>query len=248
MGPLFLGIVLDSYGPRVCSLVSILVIASGFFIFSLPSTSELQLFMPGMCLIAFGGPGAQSAIIHLSNLFPELKATMTAIITGCFQLSFIIFYIFDECWINFGWTYSQLFRAYCIVCLLNLTITYCIWPDQPLNYDEQMRFLHPNDIEEVHEVSKTLRTTYRLPSVMLSPTRSILDRTTINNGDYGGIQSARDAQRVAHREEVAAFFAAHDLPDNNENSIRRKHLPKALELVSFGIAQELANLTNTETC
>lgn len=79
--PLLLGIVLDRYGPRVCSAISILLVASGFLIFGF-STPSFQLFVPGIVLIAFGGPGVQSSIIHLSNLYPSAKATATSIITG----------------------------------------------------------------------------------------------------------------------------------------------------------------------
>ena len=62
MGPLFLGIILDYYGPRVSSLVSIILIALGFFLFSISDINGYDFFAPSMCLIAFGGPGAQSAM------------------------------------------------------------------------------------------------------------------------------------------------------------------------------------------
>ena len=69
LGPLILGIILDLYGPRICSVVSIAFIATGCGIFGLSSQSELPLFVPGMCLIAFGGPGMMiyrlAVIIHM---------------------------------------------------------------------------------------------------------------------------------------------------------------------------------------
>ena len=88
VGPLALGIVLDSYGPRVCSICAVIVIALGFTLFAYSDLAEFDFFVPAMCMIAFGGPGAQSAIIHLSNLFPAWKATATAMITGSFQVLF----------------------------------------------------------------------------------------------------------------------------------------------------------------
>ena len=62
LGPLILGIILDLYGPRICSVVSIAFIATGCGIFGLSSQSEFPLFVPGMCLIAFGGPGTVTDI------------------------------------------------------------------------------------------------------------------------------------------------------------------------------------------
>lgn len=109
LGPLVLGIVLDTYGPRVCSMLSITLIGLGCFLFSVSDVEKFPLFMPAICLIAFGGPGAQNAIIHLSNLFPAWKATATALITGSFQLSFVVFFIFDQLWLFQKWTYSDLF-------------------------------------------------------------------------------------------------------------------------------------------
>jgi len=106
LGPLLLGVVLDTYGPRVCSITSIVCIAAGCILFAMSNIDSNPLFIPAMALIAFGGPGAQNAIIHLSNLFPAWKATATAIITGSFQLSFFVFVIFDHLW-QFGhWDYQ----------------------------------------------------------------------------------------------------------------------------------------------
>ena len=62
MGPLFLGIILDSYGPRACSVLSILLICLGFFLFSISDSVKNNYFAVSMCLIAFGGPGAQTSM------------------------------------------------------------------------------------------------------------------------------------------------------------------------------------------
>ena len=116
--PLFLGIVLDKLGPRACSVLSIFVSFLGFLLFGLASTLESSLGESGgtggggvfdlwskeflitvsVVSIGFGGPGVQNSVIHLGNLFPARKGMVTAIITGCFQLSFCIFFVFDQIW------------------------------------------------------------------------------------------------------------------------------------------------------
>ena len=109
LSPLFLGIILDAYGPRTCSVLSFFIITLGCALFSISNIPNLPLFAPAMSLIAFGGPGVQSAIIHLSNLFPGSKSTATALITGSFQLSFIVFFLFDQIWFEFGIGYQVRF-------------------------------------------------------------------------------------------------------------------------------------------
>lgn len=154
LGPLVLGILLDKFGPRACSLVSLALIGLGSLLFSFSDINSLPMFIPAMCLIAFGGPGTQSAIIHLSNLFPKWKATATALITGSFQLSFIVFLIFDQLWLIHQISYSTLFLCYCVVCVLNVGVSFFCWPDEPYRYEEELQDLSAEDTttEETHFV------------------------------------------------------------------------------------------------
>jgi MFS family permease len=148
LGPLCLGLILDAYGPRVCSLCSIFVIGIGCALFGISDKDTANYFMPAICLIAFGGPGAQSAIIHLSNLFPNWKATATAIITGSFQLSFIIFLLFDQLWTDQQISYQTLFLGYSFVCVANAVISIFLWPDIPYTFEEQVALLEHEDGED----------------------------------------------------------------------------------------------------
>lgn len=147
LGPLILGIVLDHYGPRVCSLISIFFVSSGCFLFSISDKDKFPFFVPAISMIAFGGPGAQSAIIHLSNLFPTWKATATAFITGSFQLSFIVFLVFDQLWLFKKMSYSTLFLGYSVICVLNAVVSIFLWPDEPYSFDEQVKIL-----EDEHKI------------------------------------------------------------------------------------------------
>lgn len=150
LAPLVLGIVLDTFGPRTCSTISIIFILIGSALFSFSDTEHFNLFIPAMCMISFGGPGTQTAIIHLSNLFPQWKATTTAIITGSFQLSFFVFFIFDQLWLFLKIDFRSLFMGYCVVCIINAIISLTLWPDTPYTFDE---LLHdpPEGEEEVDE-------------------------------------------------------------------------------------------------
>lgn len=134
--PLLLGVLLDAYGPRFCSALSIFLVGAGFVLFSASSPS-LPTHLPAVILIAFGGPGVQSSIIHLSNLYPASKATVTSVITGSFNLSFFIFFIFDRLWDQFGLTYQVIFAGYTTVCLFALILSLFLWPDRPFSFQEQ---------------------------------------------------------------------------------------------------------------
>lgn len=129
MGPFFFGMVLDFYGPRVCSVISIATITVGCCMFGLSNQSTRPIFIPAMCLIAFAGPGVQNSIVHLSNLFPDAKASALAYIIGSFSLSFIVLFVFDQLWLFMHLNYQQLFLGYSVICVLNMIISILLWPD-----------------------------------------------------------------------------------------------------------------------
>ena len=138
-GPLLLGFLLDRFGPRTCSIISILLVALGCIVFGASNLTTFPFHLPGIVMIAFGGPGVQSAIIHVSNLFPSSKATATSIITGSFNLSFLIFVLFDNIWENYQLTYNEIFIGYGILLLaFPLTASIIFWPDRPYNYQKAL--------------------------------------------------------------------------------------------------------------
>jgi MFS family permease len=71
ISPLGLGVMLDKYGPRVCSTFANTIVAIGCLIFAL--ATQLSTFAVGVSFIAFGGPGVQTSLMHLGNLFPSRR-------------------------------------------------------------------------------------------------------------------------------------------------------------------------------
>lgn len=224
MGPLFLGIILDSYGPRACSIVSTLIIAFGSLLFAISDVHGSNYFAIAMCMISFGGSGVQSAIIHLSNLFPKWKASMTATITGCFQLSFLIFLAFESLWKNFGFTFSQLFMGYSVACVVSAIVAFLVWPDTALDYDQQMSILHPfeDGVQEENDNNELAR--IRLPSGMLKSSEIMLS--------FGN--QVNTPSTSPNRKEVSRFFG-------DEDNDRGSNI-KAVDV----IANEMAHLTHID--
>jgi MFS family permease len=150
LGPLLLGAILDSYGPRVCSVISMFFISLGCILFAVSNVPNFPMFIPALSMVAFGGPGVQSAIVHLCNLFPGNKGTATAVITGSFQLSFIIFLIFDQLWHFYKYDYQMLFMGYAVVCLGNMLLSLLLWPDEPYTYEEPLAVPVSISIDQSH--------------------------------------------------------------------------------------------------
>jgi hypothetical protein len=108
---------------------------------------KAQFLCHVLCAAAFGGAGNQNAIFHLSNLFPAWKSSITAIISGSFQLSCLVFFVFDKLWYFHGWSYQELFVSYAIIALLNMVVSLLVWPDRAYSLQEE-------EEEEVVEVVK----------------------------------------------------------------------------------------------
>lgn len=90
---------------------------------------------------AFGGPGVQNAILGFATLFSlEYQSTCTSLLTGSFQLSFLLFYIFDLCWeanktlLNV----HTLFGCYMMFTIFQCGITLFLWPHwYQSNFDDE---------------------------------------------------------------------------------------------------------------
>ena len=91
------------------------------------------------------------------------------------QLSFIIFLLFDELWMSEGWSYVYLFQGYVLVLVINMFISFILWPDVPCSFDEQVQILKDQGGEEalalVSRDSQASLGFFRLPSVMMKSSK-----------------------------------------------------------------------------
>ncbi len=205
--PLLLGVLLDAYGPRMCSALSILLVMCGFLLFA-ASTPALPTHLPAVILIAFGGPGVQSSIIHLSNLYPAAKATVTSIITGSFNLSFIVFFLFDRIWDKFGLTYQQIFLGYSAVCLVALIVSLLLWPDQPFSFQEQVLEEAGAKPDSISHLQASRVGPIRAPSVFKKTTLGRLPTHSQGQGQQpGGVGGLQQGQRGATMGETTGLLA-----------------------------------------
>mmetsp|Transcript_32067 Transcript_32067/g.42289 ORF Transcript_32067/g.42289 Transcript_32067/m.42289 type:complete len:465 (+) Transcript_32067:314-1708(+) len=169
ISPFFLGILLDWVGPRVCNTLAQLMISGGLVLFGL-SDKNFNYFLPAMCLVAAGGPGVQCSVIHLSNLFPRSKSSITAVITGAFALSFTVFLIFNEMW-RAGAGYQQIFIGYSWYSMIYVVLSLIIWPDRPFSDEDALAEIIETDGETTDDEDDTLKK-IKMPEVF--------DITTLN--------------------------------------------------------------------
>ena len=126
---LVLGFLLDAYGPRVCSMVSSLIVALGCQVCA--SSHGFAGFAFGTCLIAFGGPGVTSSIVHISNLFPNNENLAMSCLCGSIVLSFSVYAVFDIMWQKYeSITFRTLFGSYVLVLAASAAMAFWLYPDE----------------------------------------------------------------------------------------------------------------------
>ena len=129
MASLFLGPLLDAYGPRMCLTVSHFFVALGCGGFAL-SHYRWQ-FSLSVVLIAFGGPGIGLGIIHNANLFPGNQFLAVSCLAGSITLSFTMLAILEVLWEDYHISFRGLFGGYSGIVALSMLATILVSPDEP---------------------------------------------------------------------------------------------------------------------
>lgn len=91
--PLLLGVVLDRRGPHACVTVGLTLVAAAAFVLAFGDAQHTAVYPVGFALLGLGGPGAQSGLMHLSNLFVGHEGLVLSTITAFFTLSFFVFQV-----------------------------------------------------------------------------------------------------------------------------------------------------------
>ncbi|SCV05880.1 LANO_0H17216g1_1 [Lachancea nothofagi CBS 11611] len=130
---LLVGYVLDVYGPSVCVFAG-----SGFLTMgalSLALSSKISFFDPyitGYVLLAVGGPFVFISTFQLANGFPNKSGTILALLTGAFDSSSALFFIYRLIYQNWmpSLTLKKFFTGYLIVPLFIFVCQLFIMPKE----------------------------------------------------------------------------------------------------------------------
>lgn len=124
---IFIGKVLDVYGPKVCGLIGAGLLYLACFIFIKATTLQSAYFDPyltGFALLSLGGPFAFLPSLQLSNSFPLRSGTILSILSCSFDASSSVFlgfkYVFNKTAGKFQ--IADFFKIYLLVPLF-ITIT-----------------------------------------------------------------------------------------------------------------------------
>ncbi|KAK5110569.1 hypothetical protein LTR62_005762 [Meristemomyces frigidus] len=124
------GTVLDRYGPKVASLVGVVLLTVGAAFMSFAEKLPFDGYIPGYLFLALGGPFIFISSFQLSNTFPAHSGLILALLTGAFDTSSAVFLVYrltyqqTEAW----FTPKKFFLVYLIVPALILLAQLCVMP------------------------------------------------------------------------------------------------------------------------
>ncbi|KAI1626403.1 MFS transporter, LAT3 family, solute carrier family 43, member 3 [Exophiala viscosa] len=91
---LLVGRVLDTYGPRICGLISSVFLLLGSLCMAFAQDVTVDLLPAGSFLLSLGGTFTFVPSFHLANAFPQHQGLILALVTGAFDASASVFLIF----------------------------------------------------------------------------------------------------------------------------------------------------------
>ena len=134
LATLFLGPLLDAFGPRVCLLVAQTLVLLGCAGFS--QARHFWEFIVAVLLMSFGGPGMGISIIHVANLFPKNQFLAVSCLAGSVTISFSVFAVLGSIWETYDVGFRTLFGGYCCLILASMVATLLVSPDDPYELEE----------------------------------------------------------------------------------------------------------------
>lgn len=88
------GAILDSYGPRVSSLIGSLWLALGAVLLAFAASLPFDGYTPGYLFLGLGGSFIFVPVFQLSNTFPAHSGMILSTLTGAFDSSSVLFLLF----------------------------------------------------------------------------------------------------------------------------------------------------------
>lgn len=125
-----IGTILDRYGPRVCGVISSILLTIGATLFSFAPTIQGDAYTPAYFFLALGGPFVFISSFQLSNTFPQRSGLILALLTGAFDSSSALFLLFRVLYEKTGGKLntSVLFKVYLVVPLFILLVQLFVMP------------------------------------------------------------------------------------------------------------------------
>jgi MFS family permease len=141
-----IGTILDRYGPRVCGIISSVLLMIGALLFSFAPQISGDAYTPAYFFLALGGPFAFIASFQLSNTFPHRSGLILALLTGAFDSSSALFLLFRIVYERTGGKLNtqNLFKIYLVVPVFILLVQIFVMPKS--SYKSVSEIVH--EVEE----------------------------------------------------------------------------------------------------
>lgn len=118
------GFILDNKGPRVCGIIGSLLLLLGctFFIMAKQWYPIIDSYLMGYVMLAMGGPFVFISCFQLANSFPKRSGTILGLLTGCFDTSSALFWLYRITYqkLIIGLSLRKFFTFYMVVPLFIL--------------------------------------------------------------------------------------------------------------------------------
>ncbi|GAP87296.2 putative major facilitator superfamily transporter [Rosellinia necatrix] len=126
------GAILDHYGPKVCGILGAVCVATGALFMAFAERVAFDALIPGYLFLALGGPFAYISSFQLSNAFPQHSGLILALLTGAFDASSALFFlyriVFEKTDGAFG--LDRFFTAYLVVPVVIIIMQLTVLPSQ----------------------------------------------------------------------------------------------------------------------
>jgi len=122
------GTILDRFGPRVASLIGVVLLAVGATFLAFATSAPFDAWIPGYFFLALGGPFVFIPAFQLSNTFPRYSGLILALLTGAFDTSSAVFLVYRLLYSHSDGTFKpkKFFLLYLIVPAL-LLVAQLLW-------------------------------------------------------------------------------------------------------------------------
>ncbi|KAJ5698103.1 hypothetical protein N7462_000108 [Penicillium macrosclerotiorum] len=147
------GAILDTYGPRVSSIIGCVCLAIGTIVFACASQLPFDGYIPGYLLLSLGGPFVFIPSFQLSNTFPTRSGLILSMLTGAFDASsalFLVFRLWNEHTAG-DVSIQKFFLAYLIVPVLIIILQLTVMP--ATSYKTAGELVQQAEIQVVEEIN-----------------------------------------------------------------------------------------------
>lgn len=206
---IFMGAMLDAFGPRI----TVAVATSGFCVGAILVAVALRtetwwLLYPGVGLFGTMSQGVIAPLVPTSNLFPGSEAMVISVTNGCFDASVLIFLILR----TIGSAGSSAlglegaFFIYAGLCAALTIVVLAVWPDQVFSPQP----VEPANTTKVDGRTQSNQIKHGEDSDAVNPAEATVSKASAESSQVGGAPQKPGSESESKSRAAAAAGADYD--------------------------------------